>query len=56
MINRRSFITGIKGTKLTQKEIKFLIKYKIIFLVSFFKIGKLFEYTYIVLLMSLWDL
>ena len=28
MINRRSFITGIKGTKLTQKEIKFLIKYK----------------------------
>jgi len=28
MINRRSFITGIKGTKLTNLEIKFLLKYK----------------------------
>ena len=28
MINRRSFITGIKGTKLSEKEIRFLIKYK----------------------------
>ena len=28
MINRRSFITGIKGTKLTNHEIKFLDKYK----------------------------
>ena len=28
MINRRSFITGIKGAKLTDKEVKFLIKYK----------------------------
>ena len=28
MINRRSFITGIKGTKLSTQEIKFLIKYK----------------------------
>ncbi len=28
MINRRSFITGIKGVKLTNKEVKFLIKYK----------------------------
>ena len=27
MINRRSFITGIKGTKLTSHEIKFLDKY-----------------------------
>ena len=28
MINRRSFITGIKGLKLTNKEIKYLKKYK----------------------------
>ena len=28
MNNRRSFITGIKGTKLSDLEIKFLIKYK----------------------------
>ncbi len=28
MINRRSFITGIKGGKLTKDEIKFLVKYK----------------------------
>ena len=28
MINRRSFITGIKGTKLSKQEIKFLNKYK----------------------------
>ena len=28
MINRRSFITGIKGTKLTNAEVKFLNKYK----------------------------
>ena len=28
MNNRRSFITGIKGTKLTKDEIKFLKKYK----------------------------
>ena len=28
MINRKSFITGIKGTKLTKLEIKFLRKYK----------------------------
>ena len=28
MINRRSFITGIKGAKLSQKEINFLKKYK----------------------------
>ncbi len=28
MINRRSFISGIKGTKLTNNEIKFLYKYK----------------------------
>ncbi len=28
MINRRSFITGIKGTKLSKQEIKFLTKYK----------------------------
>ena len=28
MINRRSFITGIKNTKLTSNEIKFLTKYK----------------------------
>ena len=28
MINRRSFITGIRGTKLTNNEIKFLRKYK----------------------------
>ena len=28
MINRRSFITGIKGTKLSNQEIKFLIQYK----------------------------
>jgi beta-N-acetylhexosaminidase len=28
MINRRSFITGIKGMKLTNQEIKFLNKYK----------------------------
>ncbi len=28
MINRRSFITGIKGTKLSKSEIKFLYKYK----------------------------
>ena len=28
MKNRRSFITGIKGTKLNFKEKKFLIKYK----------------------------
>ena len=28
MINRRSFITGIKGAKLSQKEITFLKKYK----------------------------
>ena len=28
MINRRSFITGIKGTKLNKQEINFLIKYK----------------------------
>ena len=28
MINRRSFITGIKGTKLNSHEIKFLRKYK----------------------------
>ncbi len=28
MINRRSFITGIKGNKLTREEIKFLKKYK----------------------------
>ena len=28
MINRRSFITGIKGTKLTKQEINFLNKYK----------------------------
>ncbi len=27
-MNRRSFITGIKGTKLSNEEIKFLIKYK----------------------------
>ena len=28
MINRRCFITGIKGTKLSQKEVVFLKKYK----------------------------
>ena len=28
MTNRRSFITGIKGIRLTKKEVKFLIKYK----------------------------
>ena len=28
MNNRRSFITGVKGTKLNNKEIEFLIKYK----------------------------
>ena len=28
MINRRSFITGIKGTHLSNKEVEFLIKYK----------------------------
>ena len=28
MISRRSFITGIKGTKLTNHEIRFLFKYK----------------------------
>ena len=28
MINRRSFITGIKGTKLNKYEIRFLKKYK----------------------------
>ena len=28
MINRRSFITGIKGTKISKKEIEFLKKYK----------------------------
>ena len=28
MINRRSFITGIKSFRLTNKEIKFLVKYK----------------------------
>ena len=28
MINRRSFITGIKGTKLTNYEIRFLFRYK----------------------------
>ncbi len=28
MINRRSFVTGIKGTKLNHQEIQFLIKYK----------------------------
>ena len=28
MINRRSFITGIKGIKLNKKEIKFLKNYK----------------------------
>ena len=28
MINRRSFITGIKGTKLNKYEIQFLKKYK----------------------------
>ena len=28
MINRRSFIVGIKSTKLNKKEIKFLTKYK----------------------------
>ncbi len=28
MINRKSFITGIKGTKLTKNEINFLIKNK----------------------------
>jgi len=28
MINRRSFITGIKSFRLTNKEVKFLVKYK----------------------------
>ena len=28
MNNRRSFITGVKGTKLNNKEIEFLIQYK----------------------------
>ena len=28
MINRKSFITGLKGTKLSNREIQFLIKYK----------------------------
>ena len=28
MISRRSFITGIKGTKLSNQEIKFLINFK----------------------------
>ena len=28
MINRRSFITGIKGTKISKQEIEFLKKYK----------------------------
>ena len=28
MINRRSFITGIKSTKLSNQEVKFLTKYK----------------------------
>ena len=28
MINRRSFITGIKGTKISKEEIEFLKKYK----------------------------
>ena len=28
MINRRSFITGVKGTHLSNKEVEFLIKYK----------------------------